>query len=127
MSFERKSGEYVGVLHTAYCFMPIHIYGEAIDFPSPHLEADLAIAQAAAQAFAQTNQMDYSSDLIEPSRPIMTIIKSKGQWFPAKLYPERIVLSEKGESQQEATGIAFDLALTNGFDCFPSIGISLEQ
>ncbi len=134
------SREFTCVIRLANHYVATHVNGRAKRFISQHAETDLKVAQITAQLFSTTHAIPYESALIELDRPIITIIKNEGKWYPAELHPDRIKLLtglpllnfsslDLGGNQQEATLLAYAIASSLATDCFPSIGIetSLEK
>ena len=125
--------EFVGVIRLVNCYIATHVQGETKAFVSKHPETDIKVARATAKLFAETNSIPYDSTLKELNQPIITVIKSGEDWFPAELHADKVTLLTKfgsmdlGGSQQEATNIANVIALSRGQDCIPSIGISLGE
>jgi hypothetical protein len=124
---------YAGVARLAGNFMAIYVNGKEKNVLSKNPETDLKVAQAAAKRFSETHDIPFFPLLVEGNKPILTVIKSEGKWFPAKLYPEKIHILRNlgpmplGSCQSDAAYWAEAIAQRTRSDCVPSIGISLSE
>lgn len=124
--------EYVGIVRLVNCYIATHFRPEEKCFISEHPETDIKVAQATAILFAKTHNIPYDSDLREPDRPIITVLKREKKWFPAELHTNKITLLTNlgelnlGGKKQQAINMANVIAISKDADFIPSIGISLK-
>ena len=125
--------EFACVMLVAGCYIATQVTGKMKRFVSKHPETELKVAQTAAQRFASENNIPYVDELKKGDRAFITIIKYQEQWYPAELWPDKIVLLTKiegtslGGDQTFALICAESIALTKNEDFIPSIGISLDK
>jgi hypothetical protein len=123
--------EHAGVIRLVNCYIAAHIQGKQVEFISKHPETDIKIAQATAQAFAATKNISYLGASRDIDQPIITVIKSGEEWFPAELHPDKVRVLEwlsnlyLGGSLQQASSFAAAIARCIDVNFAPSIGISM--
>jgi hypothetical protein len=127
-----QPSEFVCVIRLANCYIATHIKERNKAFISKHPEIEKIVAESTAKIFATQNKIPYVDELLEPDRPIITIMKDGEHWYPAELHSKKIILllmqnfQDIGSDEQGAIRIAETIALREKSDCIPSIGISIE-
>lgn len=124
--------ECVGVMQLVNSFIAIHRKGNQTQFISKNPAVDIQVAVAQAKAFGIAHHIAFHDTLLINSKPIITVVKKGEEWCPAEFHHDKIrLLSSLGSlkfsgTQQEAINLSQVIALSQGADCLPFIGISLE-
>lgn len=131
MRFEPSSGSYTAVVQIVNSFAAVHVEGSEKRFISTHAESDIAVAQAAARVFAQSHHIPFHHQVLNLTKPIITVYKYNSNWYPAEFHSNKIRLItgiatvDFSGTQQQAINLARAVALSKSAPFIPSMGISL--
>lgn len=130
------STAYTAVYAFANHYVPIHDYPTSEGMARKYLarpSTDQKVAEQAAKAFSQKNNILFDCKLMKPKLPIMTVMCKEGAWYPTRWDGGGFSLIKKHEGQTlgsstmvEATKKAKTLAQKTGLDCDPIIGSTLS-
>lgn len=128
-----QPSEFVYVFKLANRYIASHTTGNKTTFISQHPEKDMKVAEATAKLFAAARGIQYDDNLRVSNKPIYSIVKDGNNWYPIALYADKILLLANlghiniGGNQEEATNMAAAIALSEGANFEPSIGISMSN
>ena len=136
---KRQPLPYTGVVQLVNSFCAVHVDGDLTTFISEHPETDEKVAFAAASKFAQEQKIVYQESLLTINPPPITIHKEQETWYPAQIYPDKLVLlkviriadnagviSRKslGGTREEATACARKIAAESHTNFLPNLNPS---
>jgi hypothetical protein len=125
--------EYVAVVMMVNHYAAVHVINNKKHFKSEHPEMDQRVAAQAARVFAESHHIPYLETLQLLDRAVYTVVKEGEKWYPAGFDSVRFFLLKDfggvdiGGSQEDALHFSRSIAMAEGSDCLPEIGISLSN
>lgn len=83
--------QYACVMDILASYVAVHVIRKPVyEIKSISNHVDIKVVQSAAEHFAKEKEIEFKPYLLTFEKPIMTIYKKEGVWFPAKIYTDRV-------------------------------------